>query len=78
MYYLALFLTFAPPLAVFIWLCCQSPKPGWHRKVTTPRNHLRDRSGFITPELLQALLGIGLMIALGLVMASGFADEPRW
>ncbi|WP_397379678.1 hypothetical protein [Prosthecobacter sp.] len=78
MYYLALFLTFAPPAALLIWFCFCTHEADWHRKVATPKNHLRDRSGFITPELLQAILGIGLMIALALVMASGFADEPRW
>lgn len=34
--------------------------------------------GCITPELLQALAGIALMICLGLGMAACFADDLRW
>lgn len=50
----------------------------FHQKWSPPPNHLRDRSGFITPELVQAIAGIALIIALGLGMAACFADEPRW
>ena len=63
---------------------------GWlwrkHRQLRQERQALLQRHarlqahprGFITPELLQALAGIALIIALGLVMAAGFADDPRW
>jgi len=61
------------------WIWRQSRKArSFHQKWSPPPNHLRDRSGFITPELLQVITGIALIIALGLTMAAGFADDLRW
>lgn len=60
-----------------LWIWRRQPKLD-HRKWNPPPNHLRDRSGFITPELAQAIAGIGLILALGLGMAACFCDEPRW
>jgi hypothetical protein len=63
---------------LFMLWAWRAERPEWHTKITPRKDILRDRSGFITPELLQAILGIALMILLALAMVGGFADEPRW
>lgn len=69
---------FLAGLLFMAWLWHLNRRAPWHTKVSMPPNHLRDRSGFCTPELMQAILGIGLMITLGLIMAASLADDPRW
>jgi hypothetical protein len=52
-----------------------------HERQALLQRHARIQAhprGFITPELLQVIAGIALMICLGLGMAACFADDLRW
>jgi len=49
-------------------------QPSWHTKISVPQPRHRMRGC----ALFQAVVGIALIIALALVMAACFADEPRW
>ena len=67
-------------LGFLIWLWLKQRQFKQQRQALLKR-HARIQAhprGFITPELLQALAGIALIIALGLTMAAGFADDLRW
>ena len=51
------------------------------KRLALMKRHARIQAhprGFITPELLQVIAGIALIIALAVTMAAGFADDPRW